>query len=401
MVTRGVWHLSGVVVLIGTIFLQNNTVRAQYTSSFQTNIISGVASNWVSDSGYLVGSNIAFDVLLIQNGGVLSNGFGYIGYYTRGSNNLAVVSGSGSVWNNQFDLAVGKRGRNNSLVISNQGQVFDNTGYVGYNVGSSNNSVLVTGDGSVWSNRLDLYVGRSGTASSLVMSNHAQVFDNNGFVGWVPHSSDRVVVTGGAVWRNSLDLDVGHRGANSTLVISDQGQVFSRNGFVGDGSGGITTSNNSALVTGSGSVWSNQLNFYVGDFGNNNSLVISNQGQVFDAYGYVGYNYTTSNSTVLVTGSGSVWSNRFDLVVGWSGTASSLVISNHAQVFDYSGCVGLSASSAQNAGRLKRHASRSTHTDTATCELGKALPREEPPRSTQCTRRGITRPATSPTGGPK
>ena len=51
---------------------------AQYAGNSQTNIISGVVSNWTGD--YLVGSNTFADALLIQNGGVLSNGNGYLGY---------------------------------------------------------------------------------------------------------------------------------------------------------------------------------------------------------------------------------------------------------------------------------------------------------------------------------
>ena len=51
---------------------------AQYAGNSQTNIISGVVSNWTGD--YLVGSNTFADASLIQNGGVLSNGNGYLGY---------------------------------------------------------------------------------------------------------------------------------------------------------------------------------------------------------------------------------------------------------------------------------------------------------------------------------
>src|SRR5262245_13351854 len=46
-----------------------NQSRAQFTGNNQTNIISGVTSNWAST--YYVGSNYAFDALCILNGGVL------------------------------------------------------------------------------------------------------------------------------------------------------------------------------------------------------------------------------------------------------------------------------------------------------------------------------------------
>jgi hypothetical protein len=49
--------------------------RAQYTDNFQTNIISGITSNWVG--AYLIGNITYGDVLLIENGGVLSNRISY------------------------------------------------------------------------------------------------------------------------------------------------------------------------------------------------------------------------------------------------------------------------------------------------------------------------------------
>src|SRR6266404_8773839 len=54
------------------------SASAQYTGNYQTNIISGVVSNWTGD--YLIGSNTFADALFIQNGGVLSNANGYLGY---------------------------------------------------------------------------------------------------------------------------------------------------------------------------------------------------------------------------------------------------------------------------------------------------------------------------------
>ena len=71
--------------------------HAQYTANFQTNIISGVTSNWSGD--YYVGSNTFRNVLLIENGGFLSSsGSGYLGYTVSSSNNSMVVTGLGSVW---------------------------------------------------------------------------------------------------------------------------------------------------------------------------------------------------------------------------------------------------------------------------------------------------------------
>ena len=73
-----------------------NQTRAQFTGNNQTNIISGVTTNW--GGPYYVGSNYVFDALLIQNAGVLSNTSGFIGYAAGANNNIAIVSGSGATY---------------------------------------------------------------------------------------------------------------------------------------------------------------------------------------------------------------------------------------------------------------------------------------------------------------
>ena len=95
-------------------------------------------------------------------------------------------------------------------------------------------------------------------------------------------------------------------------MIRNGGAVFSNGGTVGSGS---SSSNNNVVITGLGSVWSNGADLLVGNSSGGNSLVISNGGQVIDGYGYAGGYFGGSNS-VVVTGSGSVWSNRNDLYVG-------------------------------------------------------------------------------------
>ncbi len=273
------------------------TTRAQFTANNQTNTISGVASNWVGNGTYVVGSNTFRDALQVINGGALSNGTGFIGYEVSGSNNSVLVTGPGSVWSNALFLVVGSYGAGNSLVISNQGAVFDGTAYVGAIGG--NNSVLVTGPGSVWSN-YQVVVGYAGG------------------------------------------------GASNSLVISNQGAVVSDNVYVGDQPGG---SNNSVLVTGPGSVWSNSSYLHVGSDSAGNSLLINNQGAVVTYYGYVGGSYGSSNNSVLVTGPGSVWSN-YQVVVGYAGVGNSLVISNQGAVVSYYCDVGYGGYSSNNSVRV-------------------------------------------------
>ena len=297
------------IAVIGVIALSLAvaTARAQYTADYQTNTISGVTNDWADD--YLVGYTNFADVLLIQNSGVLTNHDGYLGYDSSSSNNSVLVTGPGSVWSNTYALYVGYSGAGNSLVISNGGQVVNyyRYGCMGYNFNSSNNSVLVTGAGSVWSASEELDVGYSGAGNSLVISDGGLVVSLlGGHMGYdSSSSSNSVLVTGaGSVWSASEELDVGYWGGGNSLVISNGGLVVNDIGYVGSWG----SSSNSVLVTGPGSVWTNG-EVDVGYSGAGNILVISDGGQVLtgpscDYYGdgYMGYDSSSTNNSVLVTG---------------------------------------------------------------------------------------------------
>src|SRR5882762_6923671 len=87
-------HVVGRLVISASLFLtvsMGPDVRAQFSGNNQTNIISGVSSNWVG--AFIVGSNTFLDSLQILNGGVLANGDGFVGYLVGGSNNSVLVSG--------------------------------------------------------------------------------------------------------------------------------------------------------------------------------------------------------------------------------------------------------------------------------------------------------------------
>lgn len=218
--------------------------NAQYSANFQTNIISGVTSNWPGD--YYVGNTSFADVLQIQDGGVLASmsaGFGVVGGMVGSSNNSVIVSGVGSVWSNA-SVDVGGSGPGNSLIISNGGQVIDGSasnvkfgGFIGSGSGSSNNTVVVTGAGSLWKNigglsdgAGGLTVGEGGAWNRLIISNGASVLGARGVIGTV--SSNNVVrAVEGGIWQNST-LIVGRNGSSNSLVIAG-GLVSATNLVVG------------------------------------------------------------------------------------------------------------------------------------------------------------------------
>ncbi|HVM60853.1 MAG TPA: hypothetical protein VMV72_08300 [Verrucomicrobiae bacterium] len=315
--------------IAGSVLLIAQPARAQFTASIKTNTINGVHSNWVGNGSYIVGSNTFKDVLRVINSGVLSNGAAYIGYETSGSNNVAIVTGAGSVWSNGNDLYVGLDGAGNTLTITNGGTVFSDDGVLR----SSNNMVTVTGTGSVWSNLGVVSVGDAGVRNTLMITNGGAVFDLAGYIGYAPGGSNHeVTVTGtGSVWSNRNNLDLGEYATSNTLTIANGGVVFNNDCYLG-----FFGSSNAVSVTGPGSVWNNGGNLYVGFLGTNNVLTI-NSGSVVASNAFVGY-YPDSVYNFIKVNSGSLFvTNAMGngaLVVSQTGGAGSLIINGGSVTAD-------------------------------------------------------------------
>ena len=316
-------RLSPGLVAVFALLLTPQASRAQFTASYQTNIIDGAVINWAGD--YIVGSNAVFDDLQILNGGVVSNYTGVVGYNSAGGNNTALVSGTGSLWKSGNALFVGYESSVNSLVISNGGMVVG-AGQIGF-CGSSN-SVLVTGTGLVWSNIVDLYLGSAlytgylSRGNSLVIRDGGQVFNQQGRLGTYYSTNASVLVTGaGLVWNNSGTLSVGVQSGGNSLAVDGAGKVLSSSGVIGLTSLGVSGDSNTVLISDAGSVWSNQGSLFIGrsdgykqvPAGSGNSLVISNGGMVVVA------------SNMIVASGNSVVLNNGNLTVG-----TGLVVSNGA-----------------------------------------------------------------------
>jgi T5SS/PEP-CTERM-associated repeat protein len=381
--------------------------RAQFSGNNQTNVISGISSNWTGP--FIVGSNTFLDSLQILNGAVLATGDGFVGYLVGGSNNSVLVSGTGSIWTNHANLAgldighngsgnsltitnggllycngscnlgnsssssnnvlivtgtnsalrdaevnVGSTGSSNQLIIASGGAVFNNNDTrIGFSIFANNNQTMVTGPGSVLSNSGGMYVAFSGAGNSLTITNGGQAICNYlTYIGYDVHASNNVVtVTGtGSVWNITAGIGtlyVGNQGPQNRLVINNGGAVYDDSSFIGDVSSG---SNNIAMVTGPGSVWSNRANLSVGEGGGmgGNQLIISGGGVVYDNTGTINDNSFGSNDFVIVSDTGSVWSNSSNLYVGGGGPGNTLTVTNRGAVFNASGFVGFSNSSSNN-----------------------------------------------------
>jgi T5SS/PEP-CTERM-associated repeat protein len=190
----------------------------------------------------------------------------------------------------------------------------------------------------------NLYVGSNAANETTNFTSGTNAFASI-YVGytnnWAFSATNNLLTVSGAgtVLTNSSYFYVGFNGSDNRLIISDGGQVISGTGSLGSSS---TSTNNSVLVTGTNSRWTLQK-FTTGTQSHANSLVISNGGQV-KVTGMLTEVLSSSNR-ILVTGVGS----RLDvssLYFGYQNkSGNSLVISNGATVAASFTFIGTASSS--------------------------------------------------------
>ncbi|HEY4232601.1 MAG TPA: hypothetical protein VGM76_04190, partial [Lacipirellulaceae bacterium] len=194
----------------------------------------------------------------------------------------------------------------------------------------------------------DLVVGDGGSNSTLNVDAGARV-DLTGNLGNAVIGNNAGViatanVTGsGAVWTNSSNdvdspLAVGGSG-NGTLNVTAGGELSNFSASIARETG----STGSALVSGTGSSWTNRGTLTVGDGGNGSlsvaagghisddslivggsktgTLTVASGGTIDDNTSSIGTNFTATGSA-LVTGNGSRWTQAGNLTIGGVGSSS-------------------------------------------------------------------------------
>ncbi|HXI84802.1 MAG TPA: hypothetical protein VNL17_12020 [Verrucomicrobiae bacterium] len=323
----------------GKALAQAGTIGYTNSSVANTAWIEGAGSTWSNTVYLYVGYVGANNQLVVSNGAAVFSGTGFIGSDRVTSNNTATVVGAGAVWSSTNFIYAGYVGSSNTLVVADGGTVRAVEIRVGFDPISSNNLALITGSGALL-NDTNIIVGYGGFGNQLIVSNGAVVFDTVGALGFTNQSSQNsALITGSdSAWSNSSIAYIGYKAANNQLVVADGATMFSGDGLVGSF---ISSSNNTATIQDPGSAWRNTNYLYIGSSGAANTLLIANGGQVSGNYGIIGFNGSSSNNLVTVTGNGSLWSNTFELVVGDAAAANQLVIANGATVYGTAGGLGL------------------------------------------------------------
>jgi T5SS/PEP-CTERM-associated repeat protein len=212
------------------------------------------------------------------------------------------------------------------LVLSNNVLVTNTSrGIIGLNASAQSNEVHIISPTARWQMGGVLSVGSNGPFSRLVISGGGQVTDFGAIVGRrAPASNCTAIVTdSGSLWSHGDGLVLGQSSSRNLLVVSNGATIVSPYGYAGD-----SGSDNKTVVTGAGSHWTNDTDLIVGSVGAGNQLIVENGGRVSDGAGMVGSGSSATNNEVIVTGTGSLWSNRLDLVVGDLGFANRLEVNN-------------------------------------------------------------------------
>ena len=225
-------------------------------------------------------------------------------------------------------------GGTNSMTYLGAGGVnefaFTTGGTFDFNVSGPNTVVNIGGIASAF--------GWNG-AANVVISNGGQISNSGTFYvsrNGASCSNNTVMITGtGSQLIVAGELYMGNASKNNTMTISGGGAVISGTGRIGAGSAGNT--NNTVIVTGTGSTWKTANFLSVGN-GNNagpSTLIISNGGQVVNSgtFTRLGNTSLSYNSLLFVDGPGSalIFTNN-GMIVGNSGASNTVVVKNGGQV---------------------------------------------------------------------
>lgn len=238
------------------------------------------------------------------------------------------ITGSNSLGT---DLVIGDSAASGTLTIAPGGSIDMESGFIGADPAVGGNVVQVSGSG-LWSNSSDLHVGAAGASNSLVVSSGGSVFSGGtGYVG--EDTSARggsIKVTGaGSSLINQGDFYLGQNGSGNLLVITNGGTVtVGGEGFL---SSSAASSSNRLTITGSGSSLKIASDFYFGLSGGENRLTISDGASLTAASSFLSLNPGAQGNSALVTGAGTMWSNSGALLVGGGDTAS-LTVADGASV---------------------------------------------------------------------
>jgi len=345
-----------------------NGVISQNASAMTNHVlVTGANSIWSITGNLNLGAQGDYGRLTVTNGGRIHNNFGNMALNNTSAGNVAIVTGANSLWTNRGNLNIGNGGSFNQVFVSNSavvgvfgkvtvgnasassnllwvasgGTVLSDSGTLGLNGSVRGNVAVIKDADSRWTTKSVLEVGPVGAFNQLYVTNGAEVFSAGAYVGAniinsANGQTNLAVLTGiGSTWTNTASAGIGGFGSFNQLIISN-GATMRHTGLAGGMVLGSqpTGSNNTLLVTGTNSLFSNRgLNakLEIGRSGSFNQLQVRNGGVVETDTGQLG-TLSGSNNLALACDPGSLWMNAIRLEIGQGSSFNLLIVSNGATV---------------------------------------------------------------------
>jgi T5SS/PEP-CTERM-associated repeat protein len=175
------------------------------------------------------------------------------------------------------------------------------------------------------------------------VTNGAKLYGNDDTIGYGSSTNggnnNTLLVTGpGSLYSNSEGLTIGNNtngnGTNNSLVISNGAKaILGADGLsLGNYSG--TNGNNTVLVTGTNSTLDSSAGgISIGAGENGDSITVTNGAKLYGNDDTIGYGSSTNggnNNTLLVTDTNSLYSNSSDLNIGQGANGNTLIVTNGA-----------------------------------------------------------------------
>ena len=326
--------LNGGLATLGTVYI--GFTNAMYSSV----LVDGSNSTFAANALH-IGEASQFNSFTVVNGAQVSSGTSTIGTGTNGNGNLAIVTGTGSLWA-AGSLTIGDAAAtnfNNSLTIENGGKVLASELVISTN-GAGNALNLNSGgwltvasdmdtrrDGFNWASWSTLEV-----QGSITMAGTTNIIGSTTNRYGYHDGQNTLILSGSGIWSNDYTVTVGQNASSNVLKLLDGGMID----HFGAGTVGSNSSSTFNLVeiNGSGSEWENGSDFTVGVYGSDNTVVVTNQGTLDVAGAVIGLEAGADRNQILVTGSGTLFdTTRLEVgVIGSSNKLSVLQgghVSNH------------------------------------------------------------------------
>jgi len=334
---------SGNRLLVDGARLKANLTQIGYSCGSHNNaaLIRGVGAVWTNTILELGSCGVSNSLTITDGAQVLCSSF--TSSFGSGGRNKIEISRPGSLLRAAV-LWVGRRGTHNVLKVTDGGRVEGNSAVLG--AISDDNLALVSGAGSVWSN-LTMRVGDDGQRNSLRVSEGALVQSTELTIGRQSYARENAVELTGDGTRLSVssNLNIGGFGHSNRFLVSGGARAEARNIHLGASSlaspGAAGPSDfNLVSIAGSNSFVMVESNVVVGFEGRSNRLEVIDGGQIHSMGGGVIGEHTGLRNCAVVSGPRSVWFITNELVVGQRALGSSLVVSNGGLVRSQSGHLG-------------------------------------------------------------